>query len=184
AKAESVRVSLLPREIHGVLTTYPDGAPLAGVAVTAATEETPNKPWTRVVSDSSGAYTIPNPPVGVAYLTVRCPEGTQRPDGLMAVTSANVELAKPILFDMAIDRRNCDDPGGTPQGIQPHFDAPPMGNAADSTRWRHATYPSSEDEAAVYRTVLSGAGASQPGGKITLVYATTKSQCTAANCAD
>ena len=184
AKAESVRVSLLPREIHGVLTNYPSGGPIAGVAITAATEDTPNKPWTRVVSDSSGAYAIANPPVGIAYLTVRCPEGTQRPDGLMAVTSANVELAKPILFNMAIDRRNCDDPGGTPQGIQPPFDAPPMGNAADSARWRNATYPSSDDEAAVYKTVLSGAGVSQAGGKITLVYATTKSQCAGTGCAD
>ena len=184
AKAESVRVSLLPREIHGVLTVYPDGGPIAGVAVTAATEETPNKPWARVVSDSSGAYTIPNPPVGVAFITVRCPEGTQRPDGLMAVTSANVEWAKPILFNMAIDRRNCDDPGGTPQGIQSPFAAPPLGNTADSARWRIATYPSSDDEAAVYKTILSGAGVSPIAGKITLVYATTKSQCDSAGCAD
>jgi hypothetical protein len=178
-----VKPVTLPRDIHGVLTNYPDGGPIAGVAVTAATEDEPNKPWTRVVSDSTGAYTITNPPVGVAYITVRCPQGTQRPDGLMAVTSANVE-AKPILFNMAIDRRSCDDPGGTPQGIQPPFDAPPMGNAADSARSRKATYPSSDDEAAVYKTVLSGAGPFPAGGKITLVYATTKSQCESAECAD
>jgi hypothetical protein len=184
AKADSVRLSLLPREIRGVLTVYPDGGPIPGVTVTAATEDTPNKPWTRVVSDSSGAYVIPNPPVGMAYITVRCPEGTQRPDGLMAVTNVYVELAKPILFNMAIDRRNCDDPGGTPQGIQPPFNAPPMGNAADSARWRIATYPSSDDEAAVYKAVLSGAGAFPADGKITLVYATTKSLCDSAGCAD
>ena len=100
----------------------------------------------------------------------------------MAVSSVFVESAKPILFNMAIDRRNCDDPNGTPQGIPAPFDAPPFGNAADSARARSATYPSDE-ETAVYKTVLSGF-ARPSAGKISLIYQTTHSACEGTACAD
>jgi hypothetical protein len=126
---------------------------------------------------------IENPPVGGAAILVRCPQGTVRPDGLMAVTRADVKPGKRLLFNMAIDKRNCDDSTGTPQSIQPPFDAPPLGNAADSARARNAKYPSDE-EAAIYRAVLSGFAAPPPAGKITLLYGTTKSQCQGSACAD
>jgi hypothetical protein len=71
-----------------------------------------------------------------------------------------------------------DDATSTPQSIQP-----PLGNAADSARARNAKYPSDE-EAAVYRAVLSGFAAPPPAGKITLLYGTTKSQCQGPACAD
>jgi hypothetical protein len=181
AFADSLKIDRLPRDIHGVLTDYPYGGPIVGAAVTAATIEDPNKPWTKVYSDSRGGYVIENPPVGAAAITVRCPHGTVRADGLMAVTGAQVKPGGRVLFNMAIEKRNCDDPTGTPQSIQPPFDAPPLGNAADSARSRKATYPSDE-EAAVYRAVLSGF-ATPPADKIMLLYATTKSQCEGPACA-
>jgi hypothetical protein len=180
--ADSLKVDQLQRDIHGVLTDYPYGGPIAAAAITAATNEDPNKPWARVYSDSGGGYMIENPPVGIMAIVVRCPKPTIRPDGLMAVTAAEVKPGKRLLFNMAIDKRNCDDPDGTPQSIQPPFDAPPLGNAADSARSRNATYPSDE-EAAVYKAVLSGSSMPVPG-KILLLYATTKSQCEGPACAD
>jgi hypothetical protein len=176
-----VSLARQPRDIHGVLTVYQYGGPIAGAAVTAATEDEPNKPWARVYSDSTGAYTIENPPVGIAYIAVRCPQGTVRPDGLMAVTSADVRPARKLLFNMAIEKRNCDDPYGTPQGIVPPFDAPPLGNSVDSARALAAEYPSSE-EADVYAVLLRGLGV-PAGDKLMLVYGTTKSQCDGAACA-
>ncbi len=180
--ADSLKMDRVQRDIHGVLTDYPYGGPIVGAAITAATNEDPNKPWTKVYSDSGGRYVIENPPVGGAAIIVRCPQGTLRPDGLMAVTGAQVRPGKRMLFNMAIEKRNCDDPTGTPQSIQPPFDPPPLGNAADSSRARNATYPSDE-EAAVYRVVLNGS-AVPPAGKIMLLYATTKSQCEGSACAD
>jgi hypothetical protein len=169
-------------DIHGVLTDYPYGGPIVGAAITGTSNEDPNKPWTKAYSDSGGRYVIENPPVGAAAIMVRCPQGTLRQDGLMAVSGAEVKPGKRLLFNMAIDKRNCDDPHGTPQSIQPPFDAPPLGNAADSARSRNAAYPS-EEEAAVYRAVLSGF-APPPAGKIMLLYATTKSQCEGSACAE
>ena len=182
AAAESLRVNKAPRDIHGVLTNGAYGEPIKGAAVTVAPYEEPNKKSAKVYSDSTGAYTIENPPIGYAYIDVRCPQGTQRPDGVMAITAGDVKADKRLVFNMSIDARSCDDPYGTPHNVQPPFDAPPMGNAADSARARKATYPSAE-EAEVYKTVLSGLGV---GGadKITLLYATTRSQCGGADCAE
>ena len=79
AVADSLKKDRLPRDIHGVLSDYPYGGPIVGAAVTAAAEDNPNKPWTRVISDSSGGYTITHSATRPGLHHGAVPEGHQSP---------------------------------------------------------------------------------------------------------
>lgn len=181
AVADSIKLDKMERDIHGVLTD-PSGNPIAGVTITVAGDNDPNQPYARVTTDSRGTYRIDNPMVGGAAIMVRCPQGSRRPDGILAVTGAEVKPATSLLLNLPIEKNNCDEQEATPQTIQPPIDAGPFGTAADSARAARATYPSDE-EAAVYRAVLAN-HIPPADDKVLLVYATTSSGCSGPACAD
>jgi hypothetical protein len=181
AVADSIKLDKMARDIHGVLTD-PSGNPIVGVTITVAGDNDPNRPYARVTTDSRGAYRIDNPMVGGAAMMVRCPQSSGRPDGILAVTGAEVKPATSLQLNLPVEKNTCDEQEASPQTIQPPIDAGPFGTAADSARARRATYPSDE-EAAVYRAVL--ANHIQPADdKVLLVYATTTSACSGPACAD
>ncbi|HEX6627743.1 MAG TPA: carboxypeptidase-like regulatory domain-containing protein [Gemmatimonadaceae bacterium] len=180
-RRDSVRQAELPRDIHGRITTG-DGKPLPGAKIELHAEANPNAVWT-VASDALGNYRFDGPPVGGAGLMVRCPQSSNRPDTLAAVTATDVAIGKIIEVNIPIDRAVCDDATGaaTAQTIQPAIDAPPMQNDFDAARARKATYPS-EDEAAVYHALLEEMGYGRGG--VTPVYAVTRASCQVTACRD
>jgi hypothetical protein len=182
ARRDSISKAELPRDIHGRITAY-TGEPVVGAKITLHAGDNPNVPSATAVSNSLGDYLFHNPPVGGAGLMVHCPQSSNHPDTLAAVTATDVAVGKSVEVDIQFDRNICADTAsvGKAQTIQPAFKSPPMQNAFDSARARHATYPS-EDEAAIYRELLKATG--YPFPAVTLVYATTRSPCKGSSCRD
>ena len=92
AVTDSIKLDKMARDIHGVLTDQ-SGNPVAGVTITVAGDNDPNQPYATVITDSRGAYRIDNPMVGGAAIMVRCPQSSGRPNGILAVTAAEVKPA-------------------------------------------------------------------------------------------
>jgi len=183
--ADSLRKTLLPRSIRGIVTDSATGARIAFIPMLVASADAPWSAREYFSSDSLGRYRVANPPVGWVGILVHCPKSSSRLGELAGYASFMVRSEQDTTVNVSINLNRCQDSLESDLVSLPRVlkSLPaPLLDSADAVAAQAATYPSME-EAAIYTTVLNGMGGPSPG-QVTLVANKTRTFCFGSDCDD